>query len=129
MKKFSAILVVAALLISCQTKELSLTDVEWTLASLNGDDYSTFSPPVTLTLLSDSKVAGHAGCNRYFGSYTRNEDNLTFGNLGATKMFCDGKMETEDSFLKALGETDGYTVAKNKLTLRKGSTVLMIFTQ
>ncbi|MBX2970684.1 MAG: META domain-containing protein [Cyclobacteriaceae bacterium] len=129
MKNFlPAVLLMVVALINCQTQKLSLTDVEWKLTSLNGKDYAT-AEPITLTFTGDNKVAGHAGCNRYFGSYTHSGSVISFGNLGATKMYCDGKMETEDAFMKALAEVDGYSLSTEKLQLKAGETTILEFIQ
>lgn len=129
MKKLIPMLLFAGLFISCQTQNLSLTDVEWKLTSLNGKDYATLSPPVTLTLSADNKVAGFAGCNRYFGSYTFKDADLGFNGLGSTKMYCQEKMEVEDAFLKAMGEVNRFELTADKLMLQKDESVLMEFSR
>lgn len=128
MKKFPPVVLMTVLLLSCQTQNHSLTDVEWKLTSLNGTDYAT-AEPITLTFTGDNKVAGHAGCNRYFGSYTHSGSIIGFGNMGATKMYCDGKMETEDAFMKALAEVNGYSISAEKLQLKAGETTVLEFTR
>ncbi|MBX2965793.1 MAG: META domain-containing protein [Cyclobacteriaceae bacterium] len=129
MKNLLTSILFGLLLTNCQTQNLSLTNVEWKLIMLNGTDYSTLTKPVTLTLSPDSNAAGHAGCNRYFSSYTQSGSALSFGNMGATKMYCIETMKVEDAFLKALGEVDGYLLTGNKLQLLQGETVLLEFTQ
>lgn len=129
MKKFFPPLLLAVLIISCQTQNLSLTDVEWKLTSLNGVDYSFAVPRITLTFAADNKVAGHAGCNRFFGSYTQSGSTISFGNMGATKMFCDGKMEAEDAYLKTLSEVTGYSLSATTLQLKAGETTVLEFTR
>jgi heat shock protein HslJ len=128
MKKILPALLFTTLFVSCQTKHLPLTDVEWKLTSLHGKDYTNLSPPITLTLSPDNKMAGHAGCNRYFGSYTKKDADLSFSGLGSTKMYCPDKMEAEDAFLKAMGEVNRHVLTSHKLVLKKEDSVLMEFT-
>lgn len=70
---------------------------------------------------SEGKVAGHGGCNRFFGSYKQAsnlaEGKLTFGALGSTKMFCQNRMEAESSFLNALAKAVRYKVDVKTRTL------------
>lgn len=129
MKKLIPALLFAALITCCQTQNLSLTEVEWKLVRLNNTDYSALSPQVTLTLSVDNKVAGFAGCNRYFGSYTKKDADLGFSGLGSTKMYCPEKMEVEDAFLKAMREVNHYKLTADKLTLQKDESVLMEFSR
>lgn len=127
MDKFLISLLVATLIVSCKPHEPSITEVDWKLTLLNGTDCASLQPPITITFSPDNKVAGHAGCNRYFGSYNKSQAELSFSQMGATKMFCDGKMEIEDSFLKTLAEVDGFSVSNNKLRLQKGGQIIMEF--
>ncbi len=129
MKKLIPVLLFAALITCCQTQNLSLTEVEWKLVRLNNTDYATLTPPVTLTLSADNKVAGFAGCNRYFGSYTKKDADLSFSGLGSTKMYCQEKMEAEDAFLKAMSEVNRFELTADKLTLQKDESVLMEFSR
>ncbi|MBX2946084.1 MAG: META domain-containing protein [Cyclobacteriaceae bacterium] len=127
MNKLLVSLLAVTLFIGCKPDEPSITEVDWKLTLLNGKDYASLQQPITITFSPDNKVAGHAGCNRYFGSYKKSQAELSFSQMGATKMFCDGKMEIEDSFLKALAEVDRFVVSENKLRLQKGERILMEF--
>lgn len=71
------------------------------------------------------RVAGMAGCNRYFGAYTvSGEDSVSFSKMGSTRMMCPN-METETKYLNALGEVDSYHVDGLYLHLKSnGNTVL-----
>lgn len=71
-----------------------------------------------------NRVAGMAGCNRYFGEFTESGDSLTLGKMGSTRMMCD-KMETETKYLNALNEVDGYKVdGMYMYFMSKGNVVL-----
>jgi heat shock protein HslJ len=67
---------------------------------------------------SDGKVAGHGGCNRFFGSYDTSGDQLQIGALGATRRACAGATgEDEQRFLGALQKTHRYERDGIELTL------------
>src|SRR5262245_52353019 len=62
----------------------------WKLTLLNG---SAFTPgrksrEAHLVFQSEGRVAGYDGCNRLFGSYTLEEDEIRFEKLGGTLVAC-----------------------------------------
>jgi len=60
----------------------------------------------TISFENSLRVAGNAGCNRYFGSYTLAGPELEFGSLGSTMMACpEAVMDQERRFLRALEQT------------------------
>jgi len=130
MRRIIFILTGFVMLSACQTQNISLFETEWRLKTLNGKDYSSFNPPATLTFTQEeNRISGHAGCNRFFGGYALVDDNLSVGQLGATKMFCENKMELEDNYLKALEHVKRYRIKGNSLQLFDGATVILEFTR
>lgn len=69
----------------------------------------------TITLGADGKVTGTTDCNRFFGNYTLQENQLSFGPLASTKMFCEGSQETP--FLEALSRVRSYLLVDGQLVL------------
>jgi len=59
---------------------------------------------------SESRTHGFSGCNNFFGSYKNDNDSLSFSALGSSRMACAKGMDTEQAFLKALGETTRVTI-------------------
>lgn len=58
---------------------------------------------LTLTLGSDNRAYGNAGCNHWFAPYTLEGDRLVFGPPGSTRKLCTPAiMEQEQRFLEAL---------------------------
>ena len=51
---------------------------------------------------SGRRIAGHGGCNRFFGSYSQSNGRLTFGPLGSTKMMCPQNIMRKERWLFAL---------------------------
>lgn len=70
----------------------------WQLQGATGD---TFTLQIT-----DGKVTGKGGCNRYFGAITRQGDGvLTLGGMGSTRMMCMGDLAGKEmAFLQMLGK-------------------------
>lgn len=57
----------------------------------------------TLEFAEPGRVAGLAGCNRYFGPATLAGNTISFGNLASTRMMCpDALMDQEQRFFQAL---------------------------
>lgn len=60
---------------------------------------------ITLELGADGRLAGHAGCNRYFGSYTLEGGSLRIDErIGSTRMACvaESMMYQEQRFFELL---------------------------
>ena len=131
----------ACLLLSCKCSsnvtenssiETLTAETVWMLQSIRtkkitfGEDsrivYIQFNPEA-------KSVNGHAGCNRFFGSYEEPKaGQLSFSGMGATKMACpDNEMELEDMFLSNLNKVNAYKIDGNKLELLHNDNVLMTF--
>lgn len=103
---------------------------EWKLESMRiGETIFTPGHAVpTLTFTEDHKVAGFAGCNRFFGGYTLTGRVISFGNIGATKMFCDDTMSIEDAYLHLLSAERRALFSESKLILSADDGSQMVFT-
>jgi heat shock protein HslJ len=67
------------------------------------------------------QVGGAGGCNRLSGSYQVNGEQLSLGPVTSTMMACTEGMETEQAFLKALGQVKGWKVTGQQLDLLDSS--------
>jgi heat shock protein HslJ len=93
---------------------------EWELKELAGQPAPTGvgGRRATLRFESDTaRVAGFAGCNRYFGTYTVDGTALRFGAIGMTRMACAEGMGLEQQLGAALEATRSYTLNASQLTL------------
>jgi len=84
---------------------------------------------VTMSFTEDSKIAGEAGCNLYFGQYSSGEDGtLTVSGLGSTKMFCNepGVMQQEQDLLNGLQSARRYEVSGGLLHIT-GDGIELVF--
>lgn len=113
----------------------SVWGIEWKLVSVKSPHSTTFIMPdknkvPTLKFSTDGiAVSGNAGCNRYSGKVTWNTNQVTFGNLISTRMFCMEGMEMEKAVLSALQGTLQCELSDGKLILRKGNEVIVTFMQ
>lgn len=87
------------------TSAEQLQDAAWRPTNI-GDRRLDEGTGAFLQFNSDREMAGHGGCNRFFGQYELKDGQLVFGLIGATKMSCpQPDNEIEDAFLAALAET------------------------
>lgn len=64
----------------------------------------------------DGSVVGHAGCNRISSTHRSSGSQLSFGEVTATRMFCDD-MPTETALLEAMKSTASWRIAGSRLEL------------
>lgn len=72
---------------------------------------------------ADGSAIGYAGCNRISTTYKSSGAQLTFGEVIATRMFCQD-MATETALLQAMKNTAGWRISGSQLELldaRQGS--------
>lgn len=105
-----------------------LVGSKWVLQTLNGTpiDQSLGERTPYLQLAEGDQVSGKGGCNQLFGSFTVQGSSLKFGELGATKMYCQDTMELEGKFTSALRATDGYGLDGDVLRLMQGDRELAV---
>ena len=93
----------------------------WTLQSFGDVGYETPVIPdseVTMQFVEENKIAGSAGCNRYFSPYEESPDGgISFGTMASTMMYCEGTMEQETGYLKALENVTRMELVQNGLKL------------
>ncbi|KAF0137623.1 MAG: hypothetical protein FD152_343 [Xanthobacteraceae bacterium] len=83
-----------------------------------------------LAISPDGRVSGSGGCNRIFGTVRIDGQALAFGQMGSTKMACEGAvMVQEQRFLAALAGVRRWRIdePRRKLILSDGAgTVLVV---
>jgi heat shock protein HslJ len=90
----------------------------WQLISLDRD--TPVPEGITVTArFEDERVAGSAGCNRYFAGVTAPSPfELAIGPAGTTQMACpEPQMEIERSYLRALEQATQYTFQLGRLAI------------
>ena len=104
----------------------------WKLTLLRGETISTLSPsdnqPMTLRFdVQAHRVTGYAGCNNFFGPYSRTGKELYMGPIAATRRYCESAMETEKLYLESLELVSGFKIVDNRLELYHDGALLAVF--
>ncbi len=117
--------------LSCNgSKDISKQDAmaelggTYNIVAMGSDDMSGKS----MTLVFDpatSGISGSSSCNKLFGSYSAEGETLSFSKIGMTKMYCDGKMDVEQSFLQAMQAVNNYNFNGDQVQLRNDDIVLL----
>ena len=121
MKMFIVALCVA--FASCNgtdTTVASLKNKEWKLQQVTSNG-AALNNPVELPELQfadSSKVAGSAGCNRFFGSYEANDKGLISIKLGGSTMMMCPDMDFEEQYLKLLPQIASFAIEGKTLSLK-----------
>jgi heat shock protein HslJ len=68
---------------------------------------------------TNMRLTGFAGCNRMFGGYLLNADQLKFDQVGATKMACvdEARMKLEQEFFDMLSAVARWKITGSSLEL------------
>lgn len=67
----------------------------------------------TITFSEDGRVSGTTDCNGFAGAYTLQENQISFGPLASTKMYCEGSQETD--FTSRLAEVQSLLFQDGRL--------------
>jgi heat shock protein HslJ len=109
---------------------LPLVGTAWTLTTIaSGDAVSSVlnGTEITAEFTADGTVSGTAGCNRYSGSYTRMDDQLSFSALASTKMACaDDVMAQESAFFASMERVASYAIDGAQLSVFDASGALLL---
>lgn len=98
----------------------SIDNTAWQLVWLRDADVSApvaERAPSLAFDVAEGRASGATGCNVFGGSYTRSGDEITFGMLVSTKMFCEGVMDQESAYTDALEATRGWQIEDGELVL------------
>ena len=115
---------------AASTVAAALVGPTWRLTSIEGQPVLDGST-VDAVFTSDARIAGSAGCNRYFGSAKAEAGRFSVGQLGATLMACaaDGVMSQETRYLATLQAATSYSVSGDELRLGRSATdVTLVYT-
>lgn len=110
-----AILLAALLLTAgCSLVAGGLPGTSWTLVAYEGDGGGMVRADAyaTLHFSEDGTVSGNAGCNSYSSQYRGGGDQLVFGPLASTLMYCtdEDAMEQEGRLLSLLEEVRSFEI-------------------
>lgn len=100
----------------------------YTLVSMNGEDMTGNSMELSFNA-AEKSVSGSSACNKLFGSFSLDGEQLSISGVGATKMYCDGKMDLEKEFLQGLQVANAIEFQGDQIMLKNNEAVLMTFKQ
>jgi len=112
--------------------DISLIDTQWLLVATETEDGLTpvaQGSEITLDFEGEDQVTGNGGCNQYNGSYTVEDETISFGALVSTRMACseDALTAQEQTYVAALEASTGYVVTENQLTLMSADEQVLHF--
>lgn len=144
MRRFLAVAVAAALLVSCGDSAAPDDDGEappdpsvatvdangfWALRSGRAPSGPIEVPPdarITMEIDGDEVRGSIAGCNSYGGGLAIDGDTFEAGELALTEIGCPADVtEAQERFVEALGDADGVSRKRKTLTLRGPETQLV----
>lgn len=74
----------------------------------------------------NGRISGKAGCNRYFGKVSFDQQRILISGVGSTQMAC-SDMEIESLYLKYLTAVNRYQLSGNNLQLFRDQELLLQF--
>ena len=78
--------------------------------------------------VTEGRVTGTTGCNRFNGSLKADTRSVSFGSLSTTRMACMGDVGTfEQQFLAEMSTPFTYQIADRRLTLLRADKPVMVF--
>lgn len=78
--------------------------------------------------ITEGRVSGTTGCNRFSGPIKADTGYVSFGPLATTRMACMGDVGTfEQQFLAEMNTPFTYKTAEGKLTLLRAGKPVMVF--
>ncbi len=111
----------------------SIEDAMWKLESYGEKgNLQTVIQDTEITIefkSEESKIAGSAGCNSYFGGYEINKNELTIiPPIGSTMMACpEPIMDQEQEYFKLLETTETFQIQNDKLTISCSDNKILVF--
>jgi heat shock protein HslJ len=110
----------------------TLEGTEWVLRYWTRDEPAPGAPEITFTVQGD-RIAGHSGCNRFFGTLTEGATpgEIATGPLAGTRMACpEPAMALEQRFHQQMAGVKKFSFRATQLVLtyeRDGALASMIF--
>jgi heat shock protein HslJ len=99
-----------------------LEETHWSLVELMGKPISDTPERKEMYLVlhkDQNRVEGNGGCNAFSGTYVLKNNEISFGPLVSTKVFCPA-LQYENDFFKALSTANHYYLKNDTLSLTRG---------
>lgn len=112
---------------SDKTDKVMVLEGDFVIENLGDRNKNAFEQPLSLRFDKEAGyVNGTTECNGIGGQYTINGNTISFGDIFATKMYCEGKMDAERMMGEALKNTVTFSQKNNVLTFydKQGNVLL-----
>lgn len=111
------------------TDKQELYNTQWQLKVIYKNNEAAYIYTNAFIRFDEGKkqVGGNGSCNSFGGSVTIKDDQLKFGALFSTKMYCEAVQQIEDDFFAALGKVTRYEIKENCLLMYQGDKLLLEF--
>lgn len=128
MLTFAALSLAALAFASAQTAPAGPLDGHWKIVGWTLPDAVPVRAHLPYLSLRGNQVAGFAGCNRLTGTATVRGNQITFGNLGTTRMSCGAAVNAQETALLGFlsGKTLNYEQKADSLTITSGTSGPML---
>ena len=105
-----------------------LTSRRWNLIEIRGAKTESSTAFVEFNG-AEKRFAGNAGCNRMFGKFVTNGNEIKLSEIGTTKIFCsqEGVMKLESDFIKALETVNRFEQTGSLLNFYAGNDLIVKF--
>ena len=100
----------------------------WVLIQLNGKTQQDQNVYITFSA-HDNSVNGNSGCNRFFGPVKIGKEDISFDQLGSTRMYCSPDLnKLENEFLSTLGAKHlRFDIAEQTFNVYNGDKLVAMF--
>ena len=132
MRKLPALITLMTIVLTaCSPSSSGSLQGLWSLVSYGNPANQTSAVPDVDAFIEfkDGQLGGNVGCNGFGGDYTIEGDNIVFGQMMATLMFCEGPVGDQESVtLSVLHDAAPYTLDGDLLTITSadGSAILVL---
>jgi heat shock protein HslJ len=113
-----------------ETKESSLYDTKWFLVKIHsgGATEEVTERKAYINFSKEKKNAGGNGsCNMFGGTLAVEGETMSITQIIATKMYCEGVQETENSFFIQLEKVNRFEIKNDNLFLYRDKEFLLEF--
>lgn len=113
-----------------KTKANDIDSQRWNLIEINGGGVE-LSKAFVEFVSAEKRFAGNAGCNRMFGKFEMNGNEIKLSGIGTTKIFCSAEdvMKLEGDFIKTLERTTRFEQKGETLDFYAGNNLILKFSE
>ena len=113
-----------------KTNANDIDSQRWNLIEINGGGVESSKAFVEF-VSAEKRFAGNAGCNRMFGKFEMNGNEIKLSGIGTTKIFCSAEdvMKLEGDFIKTLERTTRFEQKGETLDFYAGNNLILKFSE